>query len=402
MTVEEAQGRGILLDKRVLVCCGAGGVGKTTVSAALALAAARVGRRVLVITIDPSRRLAETLGISRNLPHPVLLPDRTLAEAGVEAPGSLSAWVLDPQAVSDRAVRKIISDPEEAERLLNNRIYRNVTAMVAGMQEYTAIEALHGFILEDAYDLVVLDTPPSRNALRFLEAPGRAAAFLDKRIFNLFVPGEGSMIRRLASRLFEEVMDRGFGEETRQDLQVFFQLFSHLLGQLNRNQRVIQRFFRRDAVGFLLVTSPEREAVREALYFEKKTRDELELHLCGYVLNRSMAWAIDRPLPDPEDLPAEAPDVLRRAMRRLFVLARHEARLASRHAGLEEQLRERVENVWVLPALSRSPTELAALCSLGEALRRLMAVSVNESARVEGGPAGRSAELSESPSPVAV
>ena len=191
----------VLANKRVIVCCGAGGVGKTTVSASLALAAARAGRRVLVVTIDPSRRLAETLGVSRNLPEPTELPAERLAAAGVSAPGSLAAWMLDPQLVSDRVVHGFSKSEDDARRLLANPIYQNVTAMVAGMQEYTAVEALHGFVRDDRYDLIVLDTPPSRNALRFLEAPHRASGFLDGRVFNLFIPGEGSIIRRFASRL---------------------------------------------------------------------------------------------------------------------------------------------------------------------------------------------------------
>ena len=145
----------LLTTRKVLVCCGAGGVGKTTVSASLALAAARAGKRVLVVTIDPSKRLAETLGVSRNPEEPVQIPEDRLKAAGVT--GTLSAWMLDPQLVSDNVVRGFSKSEEDAQRLLANPIYRNVTSMVAGMQEYTAVEAMHGFVVDDTYDLVVLD-----------------------------------------------------------------------------------------------------------------------------------------------------------------------------------------------------------------------------------------------------
>ncbi|MCB9522678.1 MAG: ArsA family ATPase [Myxococcales bacterium] len=363
---------GALLQRcKVIVCCGAGGVGKTTVSASLALAAARQGKRVLVVTIDPSKRLAEALGVDRNPPEPVALHPERLAALGIAAPGSLSAWMLDPQRVSDEVVHAQSRTPEEAARLLANPIYRNVSAMVAGMQEYTAVEAMHSFVLDDRYDLVVLDTPPSRNALRFLDAPERVGAFLDKRIFNLFVPGEGSVIRRVASKMLEKVMDVAFGEDTRRDLQVFFELFSQILGHLNTNQHDMQGFFRSEAVSFLLVTSPDREAVQEAFFFEKKTREELGLDLGGYVLNRSLAWSAELPMPAAVRRPADASPALASALHRLAPLAQAEAQLARTHADLARELRQRAGTggfAWVLPRLPDGAGALEALSGLADAL----------------------------------
>lgn len=360
----------LLAHKRVLVCCGAGGVGKTTVSASLAVAAARAGARVLVVTIDPSKRLAETLGVSRNLPEPTELPAERLRAAGVEPPGTLAAWMLDPQLVSDRVVRGFSKSEEDAHRLLTNPIYQNVTAMVAGMQEYTAVEALHDFVMDDRYDLVVLDTPPSRNALRFLEAPTRVGAFLDGRVFNLFIPGEGSVIRRFASRLIERVMDITFGEQTRQDLQVFFQLFSVLLGHLNHNQTEMRAFFASDQVGFLLVTSPAQEALTEAQYFERKTRDELGLPLVGYVLNRSLAAFAGRPYPDASLLPPGASGAARSAVEKLATLAQGERATVDAHLELARGLRARTDGgvCWVLPYLETGASDLDDLLRLTAAL----------------------------------
>jgi anion-transporting ArsA/GET3 family ATPase len=357
--------------RRVLVCCGAGGVGKTTVSASLALAAARAGKRVLVLTVDPSKRLAETLGVARNPPAPVSVSTARLAALGVKPPGSLAAWMLDPQLVSDRVVERMSKAPKDAERLLANPIYRNVSAMVAGMQEYTAVEAMHDFVRDDTYDLVVLDTPPSRDALRFLDAPDRVGAFLDKRIFNLFVPGEGGMIRRMASRLLERVMDTAFGEETRRDLQTFFELFGGILSSLNRNQGEMRAFFKSDAVGFLLVTSPREEALTEAFFFERRTRDELGMHLDGYVLNRSMAWAADRPMPAEVTLPTQASETLRAALAALTPYAEAERTLADGHASLAKDLQARTGadgRTLVLPMLPDGASALEGLSQLANAL----------------------------------
>ncbi len=359
----------MLEEKRVVVCCGAGGVGKTTVSASLAIAAARAGRRVLVVTIDPSKRLAETLGVERNPPEPVPLPAERLAAAGI-VEGTLAAWMLDPKLVSDRVVENFARSPEDARRLLDNRMYRNITAMIAGLQEYTAVEALHGFVMEDVYDLVILDTPPSRDALRFLDAPDRVAMFLDRRIFNLFVPGEGSAIRRMATRLIEKVMDVAFGEQTRRDLQQFFDLFGGVLDHLNHNQHEMRAFFKQPDIGFLLVTSPAREALAEAGFFARKTRDELKMHLCGYVLNRSLAAQAGYAMPDPAALPDDADPALRSGLSTLAGLARVEQQKVAEHLALAADLETRAGDgfAWVLPMLGGGAGDLADLVHLADVL----------------------------------
>jgi hypothetical protein len=139
-----------LQSRRAIICAGAGGVGKTTVSASLALAAARLGRRVLVVTIDPSRRLAETLGVSRHLAEPIALDPARLAALGVHPPGSLDAWMLDPGIVSDRTVESFAQTPDDARRLLANPVYQGLSRMTAGMQEFTAVEAMHTFVTTGA------------------------------------------------------------------------------------------------------------------------------------------------------------------------------------------------------------------------------------------------------------
>ena len=160
-----------LQSKRLIVCCGAGGVGKTTTSAALALAAARLGKKVLALTIDPSKRLAQTLGVDRNTPEPVKINRDRLEALNVPLTGELHAWLLDPQLISDKVVNEEAGD--QAETLKNNLIYQQISGIVAGMQEYTAVEALHQFLQDRRYDLIILDTPPARHALRFIDSPER-------------------------------------------------------------------------------------------------------------------------------------------------------------------------------------------------------------------------------------
>ncbi len=360
----------LIREKRVVVCCGAGGVGKTTVSAAMALAAARAGRRVLVITIDPSRRLAETLGVDRDLVEAVALSPERARAVGIEEPGRLSTWMLDPQRISNRVVKRLSSDPAKVQALLENRVYKNITAMIAGMQEYTAVEALHEFVTSGKYDLVILDTPPSRNALRFLDAPSRAGTFLDRRIFRLFVPREENLIRQAASRIIEKVLDITLGEGARKELQEFFQLFEGILLHLNRNQGEMKKFFAGDEVSFVLVVSPTQAAVEEAFYFEQKTR-ELELPLAGFVLNRSLVWASGRPMPSRSLLDDDASEVEVSAVRKMGDLAKPENDQIMQHLKILEDLQRHSEGkgfAWVLPELPAEASDLEALSHLAEHL----------------------------------
>lgn len=311
----------LLRDKRVLVLCGAGGVGKTTVSAALALAAAHAGRRALVLTIDPARRLAEALGIPPHAPHPTPVPRDRLAAAGVAAGGELDAWMLDPAVIFENLIHKLAS-PESARAILETRLYRHLTELVSGMQEYTAAEALYELSREDRYELIVLDTPPSPNALDFLDAPGRLSGFLDAQIVQLFLPSQGRGLLRRAGRLVGSVFARAFGEQFIVDLQAFLGAFSGMFGALRLHTAGVKDLLQSGKTAFLLVTSPAEAAVREALHF----RDQIlarSLPFAGFVLNRSLARG--RELVHPDVFMAEAPDAeARDALRKLGVFAERE------------------------------------------------------------------------------
>ena len=317
----------LVLNRRIMVVCGAGGVGKTTTSTALALAGARHGKRVLALTVDPSKRLAQTLGVDRNLEAPVSIPEERLRLAGIEPPGSLETWMLDPKLVADRVVQKLAKDPDEIARLMENRIYKGISRMVAGMQEYMAMEALHEFHAEGRYDLVILDTPPSRNALAFLEGPQRMANFLDGRIFQMFLPSEqqgggvGGFFRRAAGSVVERVNRMVFGDETYEDMQEFFGSFAGILGTLNHNAGdMIGLLGDPDDVAFLLVTSPTDASVSDAHFFRERTA-EMGLPFAGFVLNRSQALAGGRSYPDVSFLPDDPSEAMRTGIDKLRRLA---------------------------------------------------------------------------------
>lgn len=331
----------LVQEKRVIVCCGAGGVGKTTTAAALGLAGARMGRKVLVLTIDPARRLAEAMGIPEAAVAPAPVSSERMAEAGGGSPGELHAWMLNPKVVFESMVRRLSSSPEGAEQILSNRIYRHLSEMVAGMQEYTAAEALFDLASRGVYDLIVLDTPPSRNALEFLEAPGRLARFLDERILGLFLPDRGRKGRfwGRASALIGNVFSRVFGQAFYEELQQFLDAFSGMFSAMRLNAEGVKSLLAGDGAAFLIVTSPEQAALSEAVFMRDKILD-LGLPFRGYVLNRS--WACCEGFTPPEEiaLPEEAPAPLRSALHKMVELARGERERMSRDRGLLAWLRD--------------------------------------------------------------
>ena len=362
----------LMESNKVIVCCGAGGVGKTTTAASLAVGAARLGRRVLVLTIDPSRRLAETLGVSRNPREPVPLPDERQRLAGIQLPGRLDAWMLDAKLVADDSVRRFAGSEERAWPVLANRVYQQATTMLAGLHEYAAMKALHGFITSGHYDLVVLDTPPARNALDFLEAPKRLAAFLDGAIFRMFLPSKSGLIGRAGSRLISKVLAIVFGEEFASELSAFFESFAGLFASLNADVTEVRARLTQPDTAFILVTTPSEAAVAEAHFFHDRIL-QLGLPFRGFVLNRSQAGLTKKIFPDP---PADASPALHSALEKLKWLARAEVLQATRDRGLlaELALRGGKEAFALalpnLPAGASDMTTLIAIADLVLAERR--------------------------------
>jgi len=275
--------------KEVCVVAGAGGVGKTTIAAAIALGAAARGRKVAVLTIDPARRLANALGLDAigDAPHRV---------EGVDGDGELWAMMLDSKRTFDALVEQYAPDPATRDRVLSNRIYKELSSAVAGSQEYMAMEKLYELHQEAAYDLLVLDTPPSRNALDFLDAPERLHRFIDSRSLRFFLHPTRTGLRLMSrgSGLLFGVLKRVTGVDLLQDLSDFFSSFGDMSeGFRKRAERVLE-LLGSDATTFVLVTSPRRDAIDEAVFFHRRLR-ERSMPFGGGVVNRFHAVDGDAP-----------------------------------------------------------------------------------------------------------
>ncbi|MDR0966902.1 MAG: AAA family ATPase [Myxococcales bacterium] len=296
----------LLADRRIVVCCGAGGVGKTTISAALGLAAARLGRRTLVLTIDPARRLAQAMGLPENARAPVPVRADRLAALSI-APGNLHAWMLLPEVIFEQMILELTDSPEQARRIQDNRIYQLLSRMTAGMQEYTAAEAVHRLSVSGNYDLVVLDTPPSRNALDFLVAPGRIAGFLDERVVSIFLPkGERrqGVLARKARGLIDAVFARIFGASFHAELFDFIDAFSGMFGAMRDHANCVKRRLESDAAAFLVVTAQGSTVTSEALFL-RKSICRMGFPFRGFILNRSLAGPQARQSPEAMPIPAD-------------------------------------------------------------------------------------------------
>ncbi|MBV9806886.1 MAG: ArsA family ATPase, partial [Solirubrobacterales bacterium] len=274
----------LLADKRVCVCGGSGGVGKTTVSAAIALGMAAEGAKVAVVTIDPARRLANALGLDELENEPRRVDPARLGE---NAGGELWAMMLDPKRTFDELIDRIAPDPARAREIKDNRVYRELSTAVSGSQELTAIAKLYELDQEHRFDLLVLDTPPSRNALEFLDAPGRLNAFLEGRALKAFMRPTGLGIRALGRGALPLLggLRRITGIDLISDLSVFFQLLGDMTNDFSERAAQVAQLLRAPSTAFVLVTSAAREPIDEAIWFGQRLQDE-GLPFAGVVVNR--------------------------------------------------------------------------------------------------------------------
>jgi anion-transporting ArsA/GET3 family ATPase len=269
----------LLERKEVCVCAGSGGVGKTTVSAAIALGMAARGKKVAVLTIDPARRLANSLGL------PELGNEETRVE--VDLPGELWAMMLDAKRTFDELVEWHAPDVETRDAVLGNRIYHELSNAVAGSQEYMAMEKLHELHQEGRYDLLVLDTPPTRHALDFLDAPQRLSAFIDSRALQVFtVPGRlGLRVLGRGTGVVFSVLKRATGIDLLQDLSEFFRSFGDMAEGFRERADLVSALLADSRTAFVLVTSPAPDAVDDAIFFHHRLLDA-GLPFAGAVVNR--------------------------------------------------------------------------------------------------------------------
>ena len=287
MTARAEQIDAVLADKRVIVCAGSGGVGKTTTAAAIGAALAARGQRTIVLTIDPARRLADALDLpgAGNVEHRV--DAGRLERAGLAGEGELWAMTLDAKLTFDELIERGAPDAETRDAVLANPIYRQLSNAVAGSQEYMAMEKLYELHESGRYDVLVLDTPPTRNALDFLDAPGRLARFVDSRSLQVFRAsgraGMGLFGRGVATIM--SVLERATGVDLLRDLADFFNAFGGMAEGFRDRARRVEALMRDDATTFLLVTSPRAAAIADAGHFHGKLA-ESEMPFGALIVNR--------------------------------------------------------------------------------------------------------------------
>jgi len=274
--------------RRIVLCCGTGGVGKTTTAAVISLAAARRGRNAIVVTIDPAKRLADTLGLAELGNTAREIPRRRWDLAHDAPPdGRLSALMLDTRATFDGLVRRYAEDDTQAERILENRFYRNIAGALSGTPEYMAMEKLHELHDEGGYDLIVVDTPPSRHALDFLEAPQRLTRLLDNRIFRLLMMPTRTYLRLAGAAVqrFLRTVGKVIGTEVLDDIVAFFRAFEGMEQGFRDRAARVGELLAEPQTAFVLITSPRRDAVDEAEFFADRLRDA-NLPIDALIVNR--------------------------------------------------------------------------------------------------------------------
>ena len=367
----------------IIVCCGSGGVGKTTTSAALALRAAEQGRKVVVLTIDPARRLAQSMGIERldNTPRPV---PGLAAHGADDSPGSgsLDAMMLDMKRTFDEVVESGAS-PEKAAQILANPFYVALSSSFAGTQEYMAMEKL-GQLHADArrtarWDLIVVDTPPSRSALDFLDAPERLSSFLDGRFIRLLLAPTRGPVKLMSAGfgLVTGALTKVLGGQVLRDLQSFVAALDTLFGGFRQRAQKTYQLLQASGTAFLVIAAPEPDALREAAYFVERLNEE-NMPLAGLVVNRASrppqgSLSVERALAAAERLEEESvatgtegptAGLLRLHADRTRIVAR-EQRLQTRFATAHPDV-----PTAVVPALSTDVHDLDGLRLVGELLAR--------------------------------
>ncbi|MEM1030938.1 MAG: ArsA-related P-loop ATPase [Myxococcota bacterium] len=325
-----------LASSRVVLCVGCGGVGKTTTCAALGLAAAMRGKRVLCLTIDPAKRLAQSLGLESFDTEAQVIDADVFTRAGLEVPGSLTVMMLDTKTTFDDLVRSLADSDEQRDRILDNVLYRYISTTLAGTQEYMAMEKLYAVKDDDRYDIVFLDTPPTSHALDFLDAPERLVGAIDSPAVRWFIRAFSdsgrfslNLLQRGAATILKgvgKITGGGFLEQ----VAVFLTEFNALFGSWRERAEVVSSALREEGVSYVLVTTPEPTSIREVLFFGERLRAQ-DMRPDAYVVNR-----VHQP-PEVDATEAEVADAMvaekllldDQAARRVLEAVRHETRLAS-------------------------------------------------------------------------
>jgi anion-transporting ArsA/GET3 family ATPase len=348
-------------DRPLLVVVGSGGVGKTTLAAALGLSAARAGRRTLVMTFDPSLRLKDALGVGERA-RDQEVPVR------VDTPGRLDVSLLDARATFDRLVLEYSPDEPAARRILDNRFYRHLAGGLAGILEYMAVERLFEVTAARRYDRIILDTPPTRQALDFLEAPDRVVGFLESGAVRLALRPWFDERGRLRAgvgpvrRGLEELLDRVIGLDLLREIAEFFQAFAPLYEGFRRRAADVRELLRAPETLFLLVAGPGKEQIPDTLFFARRLREQGH-HVGPIVVNQT------HPLLPLGSADARLAGRIGEGLRLLAWLGERDARGLAELRGLLGR-DQRLVN---LPFLAEPPTDLRSLEALGEAFYQRLA-----------------------------
>ena len=322
-----------------MVCAGSGGVGKTTTAAALAMGVAAAGAKVAVVTIDPAKRLANSLGLEELGNEPRLIDAERFTEHGVEMRGELWALMLDAKRTFDELIEHLAPDARTRDEVLSNRIYKQLSNAVAGSQEFTAIAKLYDLDASGEFDLLVLDTPPSRNALDFLDAPERLTGFFQGRAIKVFLrpAGLGGRILGKGTGVAFSLLRRVTGVDLLNDLSIFFRALGGMIDGFAARAERVGALLSDPGTTFLIVTSPRHDPVEEAIFFHRKL-SEARMPFGGLVVNRvHAAPELNGELPD--GLVEELGETL---AGRVASSARELAALAERDERNIEHLRERL------------------------------------------------------------
>jgi anion-transporting ArsA/GET3 family ATPase len=299
-TEEESQPGlgGLIAERSVIVCCGSGGTGKTTISAAIGLAGAENGRSTCVVTIDPARRLADALGLDEL--------DNTPREIRGDWAGRLSAVMLDAKSTFDDLISRYSESPEQADRILQNRLYRNLTSALSGTQEYMAMEKLFELHSEGGFDLVVVDTPPTRHALDFVDAPRRLYSFLENRVFRILLMPTRAYLKAMtfAANALLRTIARVAGSEIVEDAMAFFRAFEGMEEGFRERARRVEALLADSGTAFVLVTAPREDSIDEARFFARRLA-ESSIPVSALVVNRLFP-DFSTSAGEPEEAPAAA------------------------------------------------------------------------------------------------
>lgn len=294
----------LLRSKQIVVCCGSGGVGKTTISAALGVQAALLGKKVLTLTVDPARRLADSLGLSELGNQEAPVPEERFLRHGKRPKGSLHAMMLDTKRTFDELIERYAPSEDVARDIMRNQFYQHLSSAMTGSHEYLAMEKLYQIHLEGRYDLIVLDTPPTKHALDFLEAPSRVRAFFDRSISQWFLKPYLTM-GRLSLNLFNRtagtvlrLVERFTGAEFLHDVSGFVTGLADSFDIFRSRAEEVMHVLKGGKTTFLLVTATDRSALEEAAYFYDRIQ-EAALPFGGIIANRFHAFPVPGPAGDP-------------------------------------------------------------------------------------------------------